>query len=85
MHDHIAKLERDFAERLSAAPNFEQLFQYFQKDTSLGMEGITVYLKPHGKSEFETQFYSILTTERNRMVGLSTQTQREFYNISGER
>ena len=60
---NIIKLERDFAERYSAAPDKEQQFQYFQKDTSLGMEGITVYIKPHGKDKYETQFYSILSTE----------------------
>ena len=46
MMDFIVKLERDFTERYSAAANKEQQFQYFSKDTSLGIEGITVYLKP---------------------------------------
>ena len=41
MHDHIAKLEWDFAEIFSAAPHFEQRFQKFQMDTSLGIECIT--------------------------------------------
>ena len=30
------------------------------------MEGITVYLKPTGSTEYEQQFYSILTTEKEQ-------------------
>lgn len=66
MRDFIVKIERDFAERYSAEPDKEQQFQYFSKDTSLGMEGITVYLKPKGKDRYETQFYSILSTEKSQ-------------------
>jgi len=52
--DLIVKLERDFAERFSASPDKEQQFQYFSKDTSLGMEGMTVYFKPKGNREYES-------------------------------
>ena len=43
------------------------LFQYewILKDTSLGMEDITVY-KPYGKENQEIQFYSILSTKKGR-------------------
>ena len=66
MRDFIVKLERDFAERYSAAANKEQQFQYFSKDTSLGIEGITGYLKPKGKDAYKTHFYSIISTEKEQ-------------------
>ena len=62
----IIKIERDFAERLTIAADKEQQFQYFSNDTSVGMEGITVYLKRQGSTEYEKQFYSILTTEKEQ-------------------
>ena len=66
MLNSIVKIERDFAERLTIAADKEQQFQYFSNDTSVGMEGITVYLKPRGSTEYEKQFYSILTTEKQQ-------------------
>ena len=66
MLNSIVKIERDFAERLTIAADKEQQFQYFSNDTSVGMEGITVYLKSRGSTEYEKQFYSILTTEKQQ-------------------
>lgn len=62
--DLILKIERDFAERWSASANRQRQFEYFNKDTSLEMEGMSVFFKPKGQDEYETRFYSILSTEK---------------------
>ena len=51
-------------EKLVVNPNNQTQHEYFQKDESLGIEGITVYFKPKGADGPETHFYSILTTEK---------------------
>ena len=58
------KTDRDFTERWVPKPNNQAHHEYFNKDESLGMEGITVYFKQKGKDEYETRFYSILSTEK---------------------
>ena len=58
------KTEQDFSERASFDPNGQAQHEYFNKDQSIEIEGISVYLKPRGKEEFETRFYSILSTEK---------------------
>ena len=60
------KIERDFAEKFSVLANKQMQFEYFYKEVSLGMEGVTVYLLPPGASEYETRFYSILSTEKTQ-------------------
>ena len=49
------KIDRDFSERFLPLPNNQAQHEYFNKDESLGMEGITVYFKPKGKDECERQ------------------------------
>ena len=66
MRAYILNLERDFAERWQANPNGQAQHEYFNKEVSVGMEGITVLYKPKGKDEYETHFYSILTTEKSQ-------------------
>ena len=66
MRPFIAKLERDFAERLALTADKEQQFQYFSKDTSVGFEGITVYFRPQDKTDYEKHFYSIISTEKEQ-------------------
>ena len=63
---YITKWEREFAERLNIVADKEQQFQFFSNNTSVGIEGITVYLKPHGKTAYEKHFFSILTTEKEQ-------------------
>ncbi|EJK47945.1 hypothetical protein THAOC_33300, partial [Thalassiosira oceanica] len=62
----IMKITRDFAERWVPAGNNQQQFEYFNNDTSLSMEGIVVYFKPKGQTEYQTRFYSILSTEKTQ-------------------
>ena len=45
------KTERDFAERKQYTINGQQQQEYFGKDESLGVEGVTVYFKPKGKDD----------------------------------
>ena len=58
------KTEQDFSERASFEPNGQAQFEYFNKDESLGIEGISVYFKPKGQDHFVTRLYSILSTEK---------------------
>lgn len=62
----ILKISRDFSERWVPAANNQQQFEYFNNDTSLGIEGIVVYFKPKGQTEYQTRFYSILSTEKTQ-------------------
>ena len=62
----MVKLEQDFAERYSASASKEQQFQYSSKDTSLGMEGTTAYLKSEGQDDYETRFYFVLSTDKDQ-------------------
>ena len=41
-------------------------FEYFNKNVSLGAEGVSVYLQRPGSNVFETIFYSILSTEKKQ-------------------
>ncbi|KAL7533170.1 hypothetical protein ACHAXR_005079 [Thalassiosira sp. AJA248-18] len=60
------KLERDFTERFGPKPNNQAQHEYFQKDESLGIEGITVYFKPKGKEDNETHFIAVMSTEKQQ-------------------
>ena len=47
-------------------PNNQTQHEYFNKDESLGTEGITIYFKPKGETEYETRLYSILSTDKEQ-------------------
>ena len=72
----VISLVRDFMERMSIDANNQMQFQYFNKDVSLGAEGISVYLLRPGSNKFETIYYVILSTEKKqdgRIVYYNTQ------------
>ena len=50
------KMERDFSERLVMNPDCQAQCEYFARDVSLGMEGITVFFKLKDKELYETRF-----------------------------
>jgi hypothetical protein len=69
-------LVRDFMEKMGIDANNEMQFQYFMKSVSLGGEGITVYLKRPGQDQYETRLYTVLSTEKNKMVEPCTPTPK---------
>ena len=58
-------MSRDFMMRqgLAGKVNNQMQFEFFNQSTSLGMEGITVYLRHPGRKEYETVFFPVLSTE----------------------
>ena len=62
----VIKTERDFAERLSPTENDQQQHQYFNKDESLGIEGVTAFFKPKNSDDYELRFYSFLSTDKTQ-------------------
>ena len=62
----IALLHRDFMERMGISANNQMQFEYFNKNVSLGAEGVSVYLQRPGSNVFETILYSILSTEKKQ-------------------
>ena len=62
----VIKTERDFAERLSLTENDQQQHEYFNKDKSLGIEGVTAYFKPKNSDDYELRFYSFLSTDKKQ-------------------
>ena len=60
------KIEIDLAGTFSVTANKQMQFEYFNKEVSLGIEGVTVYLLPPGTSEYETRFYSILSIKKTQ-------------------
>ena len=72
----VALLHRDFMERMGVNANNQMQFEYFNKDVSLGSEGVIVYLHQPGTNIFETIFYAMLSTEKKqdgRIVYANTQ------------
>ena len=57
---------RDFMERMGLDANNQMQFEYFNKSVSLGSEGITVYIRWPGKTNFETVYYPVLSTESSQ-------------------
>ena len=47
-------------------PNNQAQHEYLNKDESLGIEGITIYFKPNGKTKYKTHFYSILSKDNKQ-------------------
>ena len=47
-------------------PNNQAQHEYFNKDKSLGIEGITIYFEPKEKPRTKTHVYSILSTDNEQ-------------------
>ena len=76
---NIVKTERDFTERWDSNPNGQAQHEYFNKDESLGMEGISVMFKPKGQDKYETRYYSILSTEKAQDGNIVYQNTRIMF------
>ena len=49
---------------LGPLPCIRQQHQYFNKDESLGIEGVTVFFQPKNNDGHELRFYSFLSTDK---------------------
>ena len=59
-------LVHDFTENMGISTNNDMQFQYFKKSISLGGEGISIYLRQSGKDRYETNLYTVLSTENKQ-------------------
>ena len=72
------KEDRDFSERQQVKPDNQAQHEYFNKEESLGIEGITVTYKPKGETDYQTEFFSILSTEKEQDGSVVYANSRNF-------
>ena len=53
-------------ERMGINAKDQMQSEYFNKNVSLGAEGVTVFLQMPGSNVFDTFFYAVLSTEKKQ-------------------